>query len=173
MGLGSNAGARRANLRWAVGELERFLGPLRLAPLYRSAPLSPIDQPDFFNTVALGTVRRSGSGPPGALDPEDVLALAKALELGAGRRRGPRFGPRPLDVDLLLHGDRRSDRPELTLPHPRLLERRFVLAPLADLCPELEIEGRTVREWADRLAGEQSVVRMMTGLQARASSAGL
>lgn len=135
-------------------ELERFLGTLRVAPLYRSAPLSPIAQPDFLNTVAVGRSR------PGASGPEDVLALGKALELEAGRVRGARFGPRPLDVDLLLCGERRSERPELTLPHPRLLERRFVLAPLADLCPDLLLSGRTVREWAESLAGEQRVYRV-------------
>jgi 2-amino-4-hydroxy-6-hydroxymethyldihydropteridine diphosphokinase len=159
LGLGSNAGASREILCWAAEELERFLGPLRVAPLYRSAPLSPIAQPDFFNAVAVGTLRRPRSGAPGTPGPEDVMAFAKALELAAGRRRGARLGPRPLDVDLLLHGERRSQRPELTLPHPRLLERRFVLAPLSDLCPDLEIEGRTVSELADRLAGEQRVDR--------------
>ena len=77
---------------------------------------------------------------PGAcLEPGELLALAKALELAAGRRRGERFGPRPLDVDLLLYGDRQSSAPELTLPHPRLRERRFVLEPLAEIAPDLRI----------------------------------
>ncbi len=69
------------------------------------------------------------------LGPEEVLALAKALERAAGRRPGPRFGPRPLDIDLLLYGNRCSNAPELTLPHPRLRERRFVLEPLAEIAP--------------------------------------
>lgn len=74
--------------------------------------------------------------------------MAKALELAAGRRRGPRLGPRPLDVDLLLYGDAIATYPELRLPHPALFERRFALQPLADLEPDRELppEGRTVRE---------------------------
>lgn len=80
-----------------------------------------------------------------------MLAIAKALELAAGRRRGPRLGPRPLDLDLLLYGDLASEAPELTLPHPGLARRRFVLAPLTDLAPDLPVppDGRTV---ADLLA---------------------
>lgn len=88
-----------------------------------------------------------------ALEPADLLAVAKALELAAGRRPGVRFGPRPLDVDLLLYGDRQSSAPELTLPHPRLRERRFVLAPLAEIAPDLRVppDGATVRELLSRL----------------------
>lgn len=85
-----------------------------------------------------------------------MLALAKALELAAGRTRGVRFGPRPLDVDLLLYGEMRLDDPELTLPHPRLRERRFVLAPLAEIAPDLIVpsgppDGATVAELLARL----------------------
>lgn len=141
-----------------MSELERFLGPLRVAPLYRTSPVSPIAQADFLNTVALGRVV-AGAGAPG---PEEVLAFAKALELAAGRRRGRRFGPRSLDVDLLLFGDERRQRPELTLPHPRLAERRFVLAPLADLAPRLTLPGAgaTVRELLGRLAAAERAERV-------------
>jgi 7,8-dihydro-6-hydroxymethylpterin-pyrophosphokinase len=88
-----------------------------------------------------------------SLPPEAVLALAKALERAAGRRPGPRFGPRPLDIDILVWGDRLSGAPELTLPHPRLRERRFVLAPLAEIAPDLRVppDGATVRELLERL----------------------
>jgi 7,8-dihydro-6-hydroxymethylpterin-pyrophosphokinase len=91
-----------------------------------------------------------------------VLALAKALELAAGRRRGARFGPRPLDVDLLLYGDRRVDSPELTLPHPRLRERRFMLAPLAEIAPAWPVppDGATVAELLGRLDDQQTVERI-------------
>lgn len=166
LGLGSNVGPREATLRWAIDELGRILrgslqGPLLEAPLYRSTAVSPIAQPDYLNTVVLGRVRRPAAGliAPG---PEDLLALAKALELAAGRQRGPRFGPRPLDVDLLIFGARRSHRPELTLPHPRLADRRFVLAPLADLCPDLQMPDRngTVREVLDSLGDGQKVERI-------------
>jgi 2-amino-4-hydroxy-6-hydroxymethyldihydropteridine diphosphokinase len=108
---------------------------LRVASLYRSRAVSPgalLAQPDFLNTAALA---RS------ALPPDAVLAVAKALELAAGRTRGVRFGSRPLDIDLLLYGGVRRDDPELTLPHPRLRERRFVLAPLAEIAPDLSVPG--------------------------------
>lgn len=97
-----------------------------------------------------------------ALPPEAVLALAKALERAAGRRRGVRFGPRPLDVDLLLYGARTSSAPELTLPHPRLAERRFVLAPLAEIAPDWPVppDGTTVAELLARLPGQDEVERI-------------
>ena len=86
------------------------------------------------------------------MPPEELLAVAKALELAAGRRSGPRHAPRRLDVDLLVYGDLSSDRPELTLPHPGLRYRRFVLAPLAEIAADLPIppDGATV---ADLLLG--------------------
>ena len=117
---------------------------LRVASLYRSAAVSPVPQPDYLNTAAVGYTR---------LEPEAVLAVCKALEREAGRRRNVRFGPRPLDVDIVLWGDRVSDRPELTLPHPRLRERRFVLEPLAEIAPDLAVppDGITVRELLARL----------------------
>jgi 2-amino-4-hydroxy-6-hydroxymethyldihydropteridine diphosphokinase len=117
---------------------------LRVASLYRSAAVSPVPQPEYLNTVAVGHTD---------LDPESVLAVCKALERAAGRRRTARFGPRPLDVDIVLWGDRVSDRPELTLPHPRLRERRFVLEPLAEIAPDLQVppDGVTVRELLARL----------------------
>jgi 2-amino-4-hydroxy-6-hydroxymethyldihydropteridine diphosphokinase len=126
---------------------------LRVASLYRSRPASPIAQPDFLNTAALART---------ALGPEAVLALGKALETAAGRRPGPRFGPRPLDVDLLLYGDERRDAPELTLPHPRMRERGFVLAPLAEIAPELRLppDGATVAEFLARLGPLEGVERI-------------
>jgi 2-amino-4-hydroxy-6-hydroxymethyldihydropteridine diphosphokinase len=139
LALGGNLGPVAQTLRQALHHLEAALGPLRVAPLYRSAAVSPTPQPDYLNTAALGRT---------SLSPEAVLAVAKALELAAGRRAGPRFGPRPLDIDLLLWGDLVTSDPELTLPHPRLRDRRFVLEPLAALAPDLSIppDGRLVRE---------------------------
>ncbi len=136
LGLGGNLGGRgkiEAALRLALERLRESLGELHVASLYRGPAVAPRGgkpQPDFLNTAAVGRT---------ALQPEAVLAIAKALEMAAGRRPGPRFGPRPLDVDLLLYDDLRSAAPELTLPHPRLAERRFVLAPLAEIAPDLPI----------------------------------
>jgi 2-amino-4-hydroxy-6-hydroxymethyldihydropteridine diphosphokinase len=129
----------------ALHHLEASLGPLKVASLYRSAPVSPVEQPDFLNTAVLAHT---------ALPPEAVLALAKTLERSAGRRRGVRFGPRPLDIDLLLYGDRQSAAPELTLPHPRLRERRFMLEPLAEIAPDWPVppDGVAVRELLSRLS---------------------
>lgn len=97
-----------------------------------------------------------------SLKPGELLALAKALELAAGRRRGVRFGPRPLDVDLLLYGDLETSSPELTLPHPRLRERRFVLEPLAEIAPDFPVppDGAAVRDLLARLPPEPAVERI-------------
>jgi 2-amino-4-hydroxy-6-hydroxymethyldihydropteridine diphosphokinase len=159
LGLGSNVGPSEDHLRWAIDRLEELYGPLEVAPLYRSAPISTVAQPDFLNTVAVAALPEC--------DPFEVLARCKALEQSAGRRPGVRFGPRPLDVDLLLFGDRRLTTPELELPHPRMCERRFVLAPLTDLLPDLTIpdekqpgEQRTVRELLERLGDRQDVERL-------------
>lgn len=140
----------------ALRQLAASLGPLRIASLYRSSPLSSIAQPDFLNTAAVAHT---------ALEPEAVLALAKALELAAGRQLptlGVRFGPRPLDVDILLYGDRTSSSPELTLPHPRLRERRFMLEPLAEIAPGWPVppDGTPVRELLARLGDAQNLVRI-------------
>lgn len=132
-------GDAEAALATALHRLRGLLGPLEVASLYRTAPVGPIPQPDFLNTAVTGLT---------ALSPERILAAAQALERAAGRRPGPRFGPRPLDVDLLLYGDRTSSAPELTLPHPGLARRRFVLVPLAEIAPGWRVPpgGETVAE---------------------------
>ncbi|HEX4962944.1 MAG TPA: 2-amino-4-hydroxy-6-hydroxymethyldihydropteridine diphosphokinase [Thermoanaerobaculia bacterium] len=156
LALGGNLGPVEQTLGRALRSLATSLGPLRVASLYRTTPVSPIAQPDFLNTAA---VAHTG------LAPEAVLALAKALELAAGRRppgESRRFGPRPLDVDLLLYGDRQSAAPELTLPHPRLRERRFMLEPLAEIAPDWLVppEGLPVRELLARLGDSPGVERV-------------
>jgi len=155
LALGSNQGSIAAvepALRRALRDLEAALGPLQVAPFYRTAAVSPIPQPDFLNTAVLART---------ALPPDAILAVAKALEHAAGRRLGVRFGPRPLDIDLLLYGDVQIATPELTLPHPRLRERRFMLEPLAALAPDLRVppDGATVRELLERVR-EQRVERL-------------
>ncbi|HUP42346.1 MAG TPA: 2-amino-4-hydroxy-6-hydroxymethyldihydropteridine diphosphokinase [Thermoanaerobaculia bacterium] len=140
--MGANLGDPEAQLRSALRHLAEVLGPLDVASLYRTAPVGPATappQPDFLNTAATGAT---------TLTPEQLLALAKSLERDAGRTPGPRFGPRPLDVDLLLYGDAISTAPELTLPHPRLPHRRFVLVPLAEVAPGWPVPpgGKTVAE---------------------------
>ena len=145
-------------------ELQReSLGDLRVASLYRGPAVSALAQPAFLNTAAIGST---------TLSPEALLAVAKALEMAAGRRPGPRFGPRPLDIDLLLYDDLRSPAPELTLPHPRLAERRFVLAPLAEIAPDLPIPalGASPAELLRRLPASAPPVERLAWRGARAAS---
>lgn len=154
LSLGANQGDRETTLACALRRLDELLGPLSFASLYRTAPLGVRDpQPDFLNTAAIGAT---------ALAPDHVLAAGKALELAAGRRRGRRFAPRPLDVDLLLYGDRVSAAPELTLPHPGLPRRRFVLLPLAEIAPGWRVppDGETVAELLERTGDTGRVERI-------------
>lgn len=145
LGLGANLGDPRRQLLAAVAALSRRLGALAVAPLFRSSPVSPLPQPDFLNTVVVGRTD---------LAPEQLLRLGKELEAAAGRRAGPRHGPRPLDVDLLLYDERLVAAADLTVPHPRLAERSFALAPLARLAPDWQVppHGRSVGELLAALA---------------------
>lgn len=147
LGLGANQDHRREVLGRAVRRLAVFLEQPRVAPLYETEPVSDVPQGLFLNTALTGET---------ALGPADLLAVAKAIEMAAGRRRGERWGPRPLDVDLLLYDDLVRDDPELTLPHPRLRQRLFQLEPLAQIVPEQPVppDGTTVRDLRDRLGGE-------------------
>ena len=126
LGLGSNLGDRWSILREAVAALPDLS---EVSPVYETAPVGgPADQPPYLNlVVALDT----------ALTPRELLQLANRLEAAAGRVRVERWGPRTLDVDVLLVGDLVVDEPDLQVPHPRMGERLFVLVPLADLDPAL------------------------------------
>lgn len=153
LGLGANLGPAEETLLHAIHRLELALGPLAVGGLYRSLPHSPIPQPPFLNTAVAGTTH---------LVPEVLLALGKALEREAGREEGPRHGPRPLDVDLLLYGDLLLETPGLTVPHPRLRARRFVLAPLADIAPDIGVppDGVRVAELLAAVGQEREVERL-------------
>jgi 2-amino-4-hydroxy-6-hydroxymethyldihydropteridine diphosphokinase len=117
---------------------------LRRSSLWRTEPVSPIPQPDYLNAVAVGR---------GPFPPEQLLELALATELALGRRRAERNAARTIDIDLLFVGDERRATPRLELPHPRLAQRRFVLAPLAELEPDqpLPPSGATPAELLARL----------------------
>ncbi|HXG28611.1 MAG TPA: 2-amino-4-hydroxy-6-hydroxymethyldihydropteridine diphosphokinase [Nevskiales bacterium] len=147
--LGSNLDQPAIHVRRALDELGQLPRTRLLvrSPLYRSVAVGPdgrpAPQPDFCNAVAL---LKTG------LSPRELLQALQALEAAHGRRRGARWAPRSLDLDLLVHGDTVLDEPGLKLPHPRLAERNFVLYPLRDIAPELEIPGLgRVRELTQRL----------------------
>jgi 2-amino-4-hydroxy-6-hydroxymethyldihydropteridine diphosphokinase len=136
IGLGSNLGDREGWLRSAVDLLrgDPEIEVVAVSSLRETEPVDFLDQPRFLNAaVELETV----------LPPRALLDRLLAVEQALGRRRdGPRFGPRTIDLDLLLYGDERVDEPALTVPHPRLAERRFALEPLDELDPTLIVPGR-------------------------------
>jgi len=128
LGLGSNLGDRLANLQLAVDGLGETDGVsvLAVSAVYETAPVGGPPQPPYLNAaVAIET----------NLAARDLLAVAHRLEDAAGRVRTERWGPRTLDVDVLIVGGEEVDTPDLVVPHPRMHERAFVLAPLADLAP--------------------------------------
>ncbi len=133
LGLGSNLGDRGAELRRALATLASYGDLVAVSPLYETEPVGgPEDQPPYLNLV----VELSTSATP-----RQLLDRCRRLETDAARVRTVRFGPRTLDADVLLVGDRQVDEDDLVVPHPRMWERRFVLAPLADLAPELVPAG--------------------------------
>ena len=135
LALGSNLGDRRQNLQGAVDGLSAApgLGFRAVSPVYETRPVGGPSQPDYLNAViAVETT----------LPARAILDRAHRVEDALGRVREVRWGPRTLDVDLIVVGDEISDSPELTLPHPRAHERAFVLAPWRDIEPDAEIPGR-------------------------------
>lgn len=144
--LGANLGAREATLRAAVASLDgrEDTAVVAVSQLRETEPVGLLEQPRFLNgVVALDT----------DLGPRQLLAVLLEIERALGRvRDGVRHGPRTVDLDLLLYDAETIDEPDLSVPHPRLHERRFVLEPLADIDPELEVPGRgTVAELLARL----------------------
>jgi len=142
VGLGSNLGDREAALRRALELLDATPG-LRVvaASSFRdTAPVGDENQPRFLNAVCAVETE---------LAPRELLARLLEIELALGRVRDAtrRFGPRTADLDLLLHGDETADEPDLVVPHPRLVERRFALEPLFEIAPELALpDGRRVAD---------------------------
>jgi 2-amino-4-hydroxy-6-hydroxymethyldihydropteridine diphosphokinase len=130
VGLGANLGDREATIRAALAELP---GLVAVSELRETDPVGVVDQPAFLNAAAALETELSA---------RELLDALLAIERELGRERRERWGPRTIDLDLLLYGDELIDEPGLTVPHPRLHERRFALEPLADLDPELAIPGR-------------------------------
>lgn len=126
--LGSNVGHRLAQLRFGIEQLKRVLEDITVSAVYESEPMYYAAQGFFLNACCVGWTR---------LTPHQLLSEMQDAERRAGRRTGgPRFGPRTLDLDLLLYGDTTIDSARLVLPHPRLHERAFVLVPLAEIAAD-------------------------------------
>jgi 2-amino-4-hydroxy-6-hydroxymethyldihydropteridine diphosphokinase len=136
VGIGSNLGEPERQIAAALDQLaaEEGVEVVAVSRLLETEPVGYRDQPNFLNGAAQLETE---------LPPPELLERLLAIETRLGRVRGegPRFGPRTIDLDLLLYGDETIDEPGLTVPHPRLAERRFVLEPLAELDPALEIPG--------------------------------
>jgi len=135
VGVGANLGSRAETLEHAVALLDAAAGVdvVAMSELRETDPVGVVDQPRFLNgAVAVDTT----------LSARGLLDTLLAIERSLGRERVERWGPRIVDLDLLLYGDEIIDEPGLHVPHPRLHERRFALEPLVELDPELEITGR-------------------------------
>ena len=147
IGIGSNLDDPLAQVRRALTELAELPGcsGLSASPLYRSRPMGPQDQPDYINAVARLVT---------TLAPLRLLDVLQGIEQAHGRVRGPeRWGPRTLDLDLLLYGNSFIEHPRLRVPHPGLTQRAFVLIPLADIQPDLLLgDGRSVAALRDACA---------------------
>ena len=155
MGLGSNLGDRAGNLQAALSQMAEMptISIMRVSSLYETAPVGVTEQPDFLNAVAALET---------SLPALELLNVFLHLENQIGRVRTFRWGPRVIDLDLLLYGDAQIALPSLAVPHPRLRERAFVLVPLAEIAPELILPGetKTVKQLANYFCGKGNIRRL-------------
>ncbi|GAB4348769.1 MAG: 2-amino-4-hydroxy-6-hydroxymethyldihydropteridine diphosphokinase [Oricola sp.] len=147
LGLGGNVGDVAAAMRGALKAIDGH-GDCRVVSVsrvFRTPPWGPVKQ-DWYLNACIAIETRLGA--------PDLLALVLKIEQAFGRIRAERWGPRTLDIDILLYGDTPVALENLTIPHPRMTERAFVMVPLADIAPDIVLEGRTVRDHAAAFAGE-------------------
>lgn len=147
LGFGGNLGDPVAAFAAALARLDTHaaVAVKGLSSVWRTAPWGKLDQPEFRNLAVLIET---------SLSAETLLELCLAVEREQGRERLERWGPRTLDIDILTYGDETIDRPGLQVPHPRIAERAFVLAPLAEIAPTAMIGGRSVAELLAAIASE-------------------
>jgi 2-amino-4-hydroxy-6-hydroxymethyldihydropteridine diphosphokinase len=154
IGLGTNLGDRLGLLREAIQRLDQTEGirVIRLSSVFETDPVGLTDQPDFLNMVA--EIETS-------LPPRTLLDSLLSVEQSLHRVRRIRWGPRTIDLDILLYGDQQMKEEDLDIPHPRMCERAFVLIPLQELAPDVIVPGtgRSVTEWLDQLAVSNEVRR--------------
>lgn len=154
LGLGGNIGDPQAAMAAALRTLDEHpsVAVTRVSSLYRTPPWGPVEQPDFLNAAA---------GIETDLPVRALLALCLETERGLKRVRRERWGPRAIDIDILVYGEEAIAEEGLEVPHPRMLERAFVLAPLAEIAPDLDLAGIGA---AERLAGldRSGIVRLPT-----------
>jgi len=150
LSLGSNLGDRGENLAVALKRLEEKVKIVKVSSIYETEPVGYEDQPWFLNLVCAVET---------GLSPQALLKLAKAIERKLGRRGTVRFGPRIIDIDILLYDGLTLDSPDLVIPHPRLAERAFVLVPLKEIAPNLVHPslGLTIEELLERLENPEEV----------------
>lgn len=150
--LGANLGDRRDSIAEGVARLAPAVEVERVSALYETEPAYVLDQPRFLNAALRGRT---------ALGPAELLTLLKQIEADLGRTATVRYGPRAIDLDILLYGSERIDTAALTIPHPRMAERPFVLVPLAEIAPELVPPGWdvSVGMLATAVRGQGDVVR--------------
>lgn len=153
LSLGSNVGDRMESLRVAVSLLREKMEVRRLSSVYETLPVGVTDQAMFLNMAA---------GVRTTLEPSRLLAVVKEIERQVGRRPTFRWGPRVVDIDILLYGDRVVDTPELTIPHVELPSRAFVLVPLAEIAADAvhPTARRTIREMAAVAQGVEGVTKV-------------
>ena len=156
LSLGSNVGDREANLRAAIARLRQLGQVSAVSSFYETEPVEMTKQPWFLNcAVALETEKM----------PKQLLSALLGIEraLGRNRKRTAPKGPRSLDIDIILFGSSVIDVPGLRVPHPAMMERRFVLEPLAEIAPEVRhpVLQKTMRELRDALAGAKTAVRKL------------
>jgi 2-amino-4-hydroxy-6-hydroxymethyldihydropteridine diphosphokinase len=157
LALGANLGDRAASLRNAVRQLRDAVVVDRLSSIYETEPAYLLDQPRFLNMVLSGHT---------TLDPRALLAFLKRIERDLGRVAGPRYGPRAIDLDILLYDNIALVADDLTIPHARMAERPFVLTPLAEIAPELVPPGwsSSIGALAKQVRGNGDVLVRVGGL---------